>query len=267
MRQHGPVPPTVRAGIALLVAAAPAAVVVAASTPAAAASCAVMRVDYALPSGRVLEVSPPRVSIRYGGCVQFTNNTIGRVTVTVTGGYRSELGPGETTPADEAFVGRRSGRQRVTASSGPTSADGTITVGQRPASATPSPSPSRRSHPSPTAAGSSGREPPSSSPAPAGANPGPAPAPAPGTPERSVAPRPSASAPVLAVPSPSLPPAPTAAPSPVALGGIEPPSRRGTGLPAAVAALVVAGTGAALVRVLLAESAAVDNRSTVRGGA
>lgn len=251
-------------------AAAPAAAVVAVfAPPAGAASCAVMRVDYALPSGRVLELSPPRVSIRYGGCVQFTNNTIGRVTVTVTGGYHDQLDPGETTPAAEAFVGRRAGRQRVTASSGPTSADGTITVGRRPASATPapSPSPSRRSQPSPTAAASSGRSSPPPSPAASGPSALPPQAVPPVTSDRSVSPRPSASAPVVAVPSPGLPPAPTTSPTPVALGGVEPPSGRGTGLPAAVAALAVAGTGAALVRVLLAEPAAVDNAATVGGGA
>ena len=48
---------------------------------------------------------------------------------------------------------------------------------------------------------------------------------------------------------------------------VEPPSGRGTGLPGAVAALAVVGTGAGLVRVLLAEPLGpVDDAGRTVGG-
>jgi hypothetical protein len=47
-------------------------------------------------------------------------------------------------------------------------------------------------------------------------------------------------------------------------GPLQPPSDRGTGLPAALAALAVVGTAGALLRVLLAEPISpVDGRRTV----
>ena len=65
------------------------------------------------------------------------------------------------------------------------------------------------------------------------------------------------------------PPGPlqTTTPAAVAAGGpLEPPSPRAMGLPAALAALVLIGVGAAVVRVMLAEPA-VDNRRSVGGTA
>ena len=54
----------------------------------------------------------------------------------------------------------------------------------------------------------------------------------------------------------------------VAGGPLEPPTDRGVGLPAAIAALALAGAGGGLVRVLLAEPVgAVDERGTVGGTA
>jgi hypothetical protein len=44
---------------------------------------------------------------------------------------------------------------------------------------------------------------------------------------------------------------------------LQPPGGRGTGLPAALAALAIVGTAAALLRVLLAEPTAVDSRDSV----
>ena len=46
---------------------------------------------------------------------------------------------------------------------------------------------------------------------------------------------------------------PTPAATAVVAGPVEPPSGRGLGMPAALAALAVVGTGAALVRVIAAE--------------
>jgi hypothetical protein len=64
------------------------------------------------------------------------------------------------------------------------------------------------------------------------------------------------------MPSPSLTPQP--ARTGVVAGPIEPASGRGTGLPAALAALAVVGSGAAIVRVLAAEP--VDSGTNVGGG-
>jgi len=90
-------------------------------------------------------------------------------------------------------------------------------------------------------------------------------------PSLSVQPVPSAS---LAAPetgvTPSLPaptPSPTTSPVAVVAGPLQPPTDRGLGLPAAIAALALVGVGAAMVRVLLAHAPAVDNRRTVGGNA
>jgi hypothetical protein len=51
----------------------------------------------------------------------------------------------------------------------------------------------------------------------------------------------------------------------IVTGPLQPPTDRGTGLPAALAALAVVGTAGALRRVLLAEPVSpVDERRTVR---
>jgi hypothetical protein len=237
-----------------------------------AASCKVMTVGYAFTTGHVIALDPDHYDIAYGGCVQFANNTAGTVTITVGSHYRQSLMAGGSTPESAAYVGRDAGRQPVTASSGPTSASGSITVG-----AAPSSSPSNRASASSTA---------TPSPAPAGGHRsggsqgGQGPQVAGTVPPRggrvqagkSHPASPRAPVPVLTPVTPVAPPtpAPSTSPSPsVAAGPLEPPTGRGLGLPAAVAALLVVGAGGALLRVLLAEptNLAVDNRPTVGSAA
>jgi hypothetical protein len=72
------------------------------------------------------------------------------------------------------------------------------------------------------------------------------------------------------VPSPTLahtPPIanPSASPTPAVVGVLEPPTDRSAGLPAALAALAIVGSGAGLLRVLLAEP--VDGAPAVGGTA
>ena len=236
--------------------------------PADAASCKVMTVGYAFAAGKVIAIQPDSQDIAYGGCVQFTNNLDLNATITVSGGYSVTLGPKESTPRKDAYVGTSSGRHQVNASSGPSSADGSITVGPAPASPKPThaPSPHRTAGTSPKAA---------SSPHPASSSTGPRVAPVP--------PRVGGSVPQRRRPSPPGPP-PSVAPTPLVVTPspsptpdrrepavvafpIEPPSGRGAGLPGALAALAIVGTAAGLVRVLLAEPVgAVDGRARSVGG-
>jgi hypothetical protein len=55
------------------------------------------------------------------------------------------------------------------------------------------------------------------------------------------------------MPTPTPSPSASSTPAAVVAGPLQPPSDRGTGLPAAVAALAVVATATGLVRVLLAE--------------
>lgn len=267
MRQHGPMTSGRRAGAMSLAAAAPAATIAVLAgswTAAAAATCDVMTVRYAFTTGHVVTLAPPHESIPYGGCVQFTNNTAGTVTITVADGYSQNVGPGATTPPSAAYAGRHPGRHSVTARSGPTSASGTITVGAAP---THSASPTSSPHPTPSHRTSRPTNSPTKT---GGRGSGPQVAPSVTSPPHHLRPgrlprvhRPAVSPPVVSTPVPTPPPvSPSPAPAVVA-GPIEPPSGRGSGLPAAVAALAVVGTGAAFVRVLLAEPRAVDSGRTV----
>jgi hypothetical protein len=71
----------------------------------------------------------------------------------------------------------------------------------------------------------------------------------------------------VVVPPPATPtvaPSPSTSPLAVVAGPVQPPTDRGLGLPAALAALAVVGVATALLRVLLAHTpSAVDNRGTV----
>ena len=253
-------------GLALL-AAAP--LVATAWSPATAAdSCRVMTVRYDVSGSGLVVLDPSHYDIPYGGCVQFVNQTAATATVTVGSHYAQQLGPNENTSGSTNFHGTASGQQPVTATSGPGSnqgntAHGSITVGAAPkASPTPARSSSAPASSRPTPASSPARSAhPSARPGSAGG--GPRVAPTPVRPRTSQRPRGGLHPPVLPpgpVPTetPSPTPSPTAA---VATGPIEPASGRGVGLPAAVAALAVVGSGAGLVRVLAAEP--VDSRETV----
>jgi hypothetical protein len=226
-----------------------------------------MTIRYAFPSttSGSLAFEPDHCDIAFGEIVQFTNNTLSRVHVTVSGGYSRDVTPGETTSKAQSFVGSAAGPHEVSATDEtvPTgsSADGSITVG-----ASPSPSPSHSPHGHPSS------HPPSPSPSSTGTGPQVAPTPprVGGFVPKSRPPSPPAGQ----VPSPSLAPVPTVTPDPqpsataVVAGPVEPAGARRLGLPAALAALAVVGSGAGLVRVVLAEPISpVDDPRNVGGTA
>ncbi|HEU5034642.1 MAG TPA: hypothetical protein VFT62_07800 [Mycobacteriales bacterium] len=251
-------------------------VVAAAGTGTAQAdSCKVMTVGYAFTAGRVIALDPDHYDIAYGGCVQFANNTAGQVTITVGAHYRQSLMGGGSTPVSAAYVGRDPGRQPVTASSGPTSASGSITVAAPPPTTPASrPSPTQSASPAaPTSRSAGGRHGGESGGAGDGSTPGPrvaATVPPSGAEVRAERRRPTPTSAPVPVLTPVVPTtvAPSTTPSPAVVAGpLEPPSGRGRGLPAAVAALLILGAGGALLRVLFDEptSVAVDSRPTVGG--
>lgn len=240
----------------------------AAETPQAlAAGCASMTLDYGVPSGSGVVLVPQHVSIPYGGCVVFTNETATTATITVSGGYRATVdGFGASTTGARRYVGRTAGRHAVTATSGPATTTGSITVAA-PASSSlsqPSSSPSRQpTHRGPAATSGAG------SPSARSSATGPQVAPGPKRLKPPAVP-PARPVPVSSVLAPSPGPTPEVAPSSsaaaVVSGPLEPPTDRGVGLPAALAVLAVVGCGAGLVRVLLAEPVgAVDSGQTVGG--
>jgi hypothetical protein len=233
-----------------------------------AASCKAMSVGYAFDAGDVIGLEPERVNVAYRGCVQFTNNLDLPVTITVEGGYSVTLGAKESTPPREAYVGKSSGRHDVTARSGLSSADGSITVAAAPthsSAPTKSAPPKHRSSPahSPAARPSSSSTGPQLAPVPPTAG---------GRLPRVHRATPPPSAPSVAPTAPraTVVPTPSASPSATAVVAfpLEPPSGRDAGLPGALAALAVVGTGAGLVRVLLAEPVGpVDDAGRTVGGA
>ena len=244
---------------AVPVAVAPLGVLVVSPT-AGAASCRVMTVRYALSGNGLTVLDPGHYDIPYDGCVQFVNQTAADTTITVGERYSQTLGPNENTSGATNFVGVTPGRQPVTATSGPagSAAHGSVSVGSPPPS---SPSPATTQHPH-----SSPAPTPPAAQSPSAASGGPQVAPTPARSRRPGHHRGGLQPPV----SPPGPvqtqlPSPSASPSAVAVvaGPIEPPTDRGIGLPAALAALAVVGSGAAFVRVLAAEP--VDDRKTVAG--
>lgn len=228
---------------------------------AAASSCRVVIVQNDPPVG--LALSPKSTDVAYAGCVQFSDNAVGPpVTVTVQGGYTVTLDYGESTGPRNSYQATASGTHDVTAANGAGTAHGTITVGaspspsSSPSASSSSPAPSPR--PSVTRSGSGPRvaptpkatRPPTLRPPPVG------PLPSAG---RTLT-RPGVT-PTVVPPAPT----PTSTPSPVAVaaGPVQPPTGRGLGLPAAIAAMALVGVATALLRVLLAHAPAVDGRRTV----
>jgi hypothetical protein len=242
--------------VPLLLAASLAAVVLGSS--ARASSCRVMTVDYGVTGRSLVVLDPDHYDIAYGGCVQFVNQTAATATITVGSHYAQQLAPNANTAGPTNFHGTTPGRLLVTATSGPASgsAHGSITV-----SAAPPGSPSPR----PPAPSRTATPPPPASP-PASTGSGPQVAP---TPSRSRPPgqRRGGLQPPVSPPGPvqtqSSPPTPTPAATAVVSGPVEPASGRGGGLPTALAALAVVGSGAAFIRVLAAEP--VDDAQTVGG--
>ena len=220
-------------------------------------SCRVMTVRYGVSGGTLVLLDPDHYDIPSGGCVQFVNQTAATTTVTVGSHYAEQLGPNENTSGVTNFRGTTSGRLPVTATSGPTGnrARGSITVAAAPPrSPTPSsPHPRKTATPAPPASPSS-----SSS--------GPQVAPTPSRKHRHGHAKGGLQPPVSPpgpIQIPTLTPTPSPAPTGIVSGPIEPASGRGMGLPAALAALAVVGSGAAFLRVLAAEP--VDDGQNVGG--
>jgi hypothetical protein len=204
-----------------------------------------------------IALSPSSLRIPAGGCVQFGNNTPFLARITVGSSYSEAVGGFSHTSGKQNYTARPAGTtQKVRAAEVIGSANGSIVIAAAP---NPSPTPARRAttpssapppQPAPTHAATSQppsttRPRPSASPPPTGA---------------AITPSPSQQPPFL-----SGQPTPSASASPAVVAGpLQPPTGRGTGLPAAVAALAVVATAAALLRVLLAEPvAAVDDRRSV----
>lgn len=224
-----------------------------------AASCRVMTVRYDLSQDGPVVLDPNHYDISHGGCVQFVNQTAATATITVGTHYRQQLGPNDNTSGATNYKGSTAGRQTVTATDGPAgTAHGSITVAAAP---TPSrsPKPSKPSH-------SAQPVPPPSPATSSGTGPQVAPTPSGHKPHRQhhrgggLHPRVPPAGPIQ---TPPPTPAPAPAATTVVSGPVEPASGRGTGLPAALAALAVVGSGAAFVRVLAAEP--VDGREIVGG--
>jgi hypothetical protein len=195
---------------------------------------------------------PDTLTVDAGDCVQFSNQSLATVTVTVSS-YQRRVPPFTETSPGNSYVAEPAGStQHVSASSTIGSADGSIVI--RGTVPTPSASPtgtpthtaSPSSSPSPTASQLT-----SSTPSATSSTNAPTPAAtATSSPTRSASPTES-DAPFLSglgTPPPTSSPAP-----PVVAGPLQPPSSRQFGLPAALAALFVVATGSGLVRVLLAE--------------
>ena len=227
-------------GALIIAAAAPVGLLVGAA-PVTAASCSVMNFQFDPDSAGVV-LSPQKLTVADGACVTLHNSTITSAEFRVGSRYK------QTAPAfSDATPSYRAGpagtTQPVTASGAAGTAHGSIVVKPAPKPARSSPPASRSPSPHPTHSTSPSSPPASKSPSRA---------------------QPSSPAPARTVGSPSprsspfLAGQPTPTPSPsrtmtVVSGPLQPPTDRGAGLPAALAALAVVGTAGALLRILLAE--------------
>ena len=219
---------------------------------AGAANCStVINFEFDAASGGVV-LSPAKVTVADGACVTLHNNTITSADFTVGAHYKATA-PAFSDAAPSYVAGPGGSTQPVTATGAAGTAKGSIVV--TPAPAQPSPSPTRSpSSPRPSRSPSS---PTRTAPRPTST--APRPAPLTQTPTASPPPvqplvsPPAGSSPFLAgTPTPS--PSPSSSQGPTVVSGpLQPPTDRGMGLPAALAALAVVGTAGALLRVLLAE--------------
>jgi hypothetical protein len=225
--------------------------------PAHAAACSVMTYQFDPSTG--IELSPSTLTVAKGACVTLHNATITSAQFTVGAHYKAT---GQAfSDATPAYVAGPAGTtQAVTATGAAGTAHGKIVVKAAPSK--PSPTPSRHSS-SPTPKPSSSAHQPTPTPTPTA----PRPTPPATTPTASppvqplVSPSPGSTPYLAGQPTPT--PSTSSAPAVVA-GPLQPPTDRGTGLPAALAALAVVGTAGALLRVLLAEPiGSVDSGRTV----
>jgi hypothetical protein len=242
-----------RSAAALIVAASAVTGGVLLGLPAHAATCGnVMTLQ---PDGAI---SPSNLLVDPGACVTFHNGTILPAQFTVGAHYKQTAAAFSEVTTDYV-AGPAGTTQPVTATEPGVTAHATIVV--KPAPSKPAPTRTHSAGPAPRHSSSAGHP----SPTPTAAAPTPpartlTAAPPPVQPLVSPAP---GSSPFLAgqpTPTPS-----SSSPAATVLSGpLQPPTDRGTGLPAAVAALAVAGTAGALVRVLLAEPIGpVDDARTV----
>jgi len=244
------------AGFAVAVAALLGSVLVGSS--AQAAGCTVMTFQFDASTGGVV-LSPSKLTVAAGACVMFSNATITSADFTVGSRYKATA-PAFSNATPNYVAGPAGTTQPVTATGAAGTAKGSIVVTAAPK---PSPTPTHSSTPKSSPTPSQSRHP---SPSPTAAPPT-APAQTPTAappPVRPLTSPPPGSTPFLAgTPSPS--PSATHSGLAVVTGPLQPPTDRGTGLPAALAALAVVGTAGALLRVLLAEPLSpVDERRTVR---
>jgi hypothetical protein len=242
---------------ALMVAVA-APVLLLAAFPAQAASCA----QVAINPGAAPTLSPSSVRITAGGCVSYTDRTAFTVRVTV-GKVSGSADPNTAVTFREPVPGtfHVSAQQQLSGQPLGGAGTGTLTVTSPPR---PAPSPTRSSpRPSPRASSPAPTASASTSPS-AAATPRPttsvSPPPLPTT---SAVPTPIGNPPIV-VGIPPQEPTPSSSAAAVYGGRLQPPSGRGVGLPAAIAALLLVGAAAAFGRVLLAEPVAhvrpVDSR-------
>lgn len=202
-------------------------------------------------------VSPASLRIQAGGCVQFSNNTPFGARITVGSSYSQTVGGFSQTSGKQNYSARPAGTtQKVRAAEPIGTATGSIVI-----AAAPKPSQPPTRQPSPRSSS------PATHPTPSHAATSPPPSTTRPRPSASPPPTSSAIAPTPSQPPPFLSGQPTPSPSAstaVVAGPLQPPTGRGTGLPAAVAALAVVATAGALLRVLLAEPvAAVDDGRSV----
>jgi hypothetical protein len=218
-----------------------------------------MTVGYSVSGSGFVVLTPDHLDIAHDGCVAFTNRTAANASIRVGGGYSQQVAPNSSTSGSHNFIGTTSGRLSVTATSGPGTAHGSITVAnERPRSSSPGPTPTRTVTPPPAPTPTQSSVPgtgPQVAPTPKDHGHQRSPSLAPGG---AIEPPVSPPGPIQLTPSP-----PGAAAAGVASGPVESPSGRGVGLPAAIAAVAVVGTGAALVRVVAAEP--VDSHKIVGG--
>jgi hypothetical protein len=229
--------------------------------PAGAASCAQISIS---PGVQSPTLAPKTATINAGGCAAYTNKTAFPVRVTV-GKLSDVANPNGVV----TFVERAAGRFSVTAQEQLQgqgfggSGTGTLVVRAAPAPK-PSPHPTATPTPQPSSSASSHPTAQPSSSGPVVAPTTPAPPTAPGatpSPNDSGQGNPPV---IVGMPPPTANPSSSPAVAPEAQ--LQPPSGRATGLPAAIAALLVVGAAAAFVRVLLAEPAGLAGSGLAGSG-
>ena len=218
-----------------------------AALPVGAASCSVVMTFQFDPGTGSVVLSPQQITVADGACVTLHNSTITSADFTVGAHYKATA-QAFSDAAPNYIAGPEGSTQAVTATGAAGTAHGSIVVKAAPKPAQSTPPPKHSPSPSPT-----GKSSPSASAKPSPTRPVPPPPTAAPPPVTPLVSPPAGSTPFLAG-RPTPTPSPSQSSSATVVSGpLQPPTDRGTGLPAALAALAVVGTAAALLRVLLAE--------------